>query len=291
MSTQNVLFDHPGPSARRRNVVITVVGWLLLVALVGGLLWGLREEFTAVKLQPFLDPVSWQSYIVPGLINTLKAAGIAVVTSIALGLLLGCGRLSPVRPVAAVCGVLVEVFRAIPVLLMMIFWWYMSFLVLGLPRDLQALFGVVMGLTLYNASVIAELVRSGVFSLPRGQGEAGLAIGMTRGQVLTTVQLPQAITAMLPSLVSQLVVILKDTALGTAILYTDLLKQMNDLATYRGNIVAALLFAAVVYILINFALTSLAHLVQKRLSASSKGPEPLDAERGREDAAAGAVAG
>lgn len=291
MSAQDVLFDHPGPSARRRNGVITVVGWLLLLGFFGALFWGLRDEFTAVKLAPFADPESWQFYIIPGLLNTLRAAGISVVTSVVLGLLLGCGRLSPVPVLARVCGVLVEVFRAIPVLLMMIFWYYIAIYVLVLGREVAPLFGVVMGLTLYNASVIAELVRSGVHSLPRGQGEAGLAVGMTQGQVLTTVQLPQAITAMLPSLVSQLVVILKDTALGVAILYTDLLKQMTDLATYRGNIIAAMVFAAIVYILLNSALTALAHLVQRRLSASAKGPRPLDAERATDAANAGAMAG
>ncbi|MVA75662.1 ABC transporter permease subunit [Auraticoccus sp. F435] len=290
MSVNSVLFDHPGPSARRRNTVITVLGWLAVLALLGALGWGLRNEFTALKLRPFADGESWRFYIVPGLLNTLKAAGIAVLTSVVLGLALGCGRLSPVRLVSRVCGVLVEVFRAIPVLLMMIFWYYIAIYVLVLGREVAPLFGVVMGLTLYNASVIAELVRSGVHSLPRGQREAGLAIGMSEGQVLTSVQLPQAITAMLPSLVSQLVVILKDTALGTAILYTDLLKQLNDLATYRGNVVAAMVFAAVVYIALNFALTSLAQLVERRLRRSSRGGAPMDADRNLDAVNAGAMA-
>jgi glutamate transport system permease protein len=291
MSVNNVLFDHPGPSARRRNTTITVVGWLLLAVLFGALAWGFRAEFTAQKLSPFLEGGTWQFYILPGLLATLQAAAISVVTSIALGLLLGCGRLSPVRPLRVVCGVLVEVFRAIPVLLMMILWYYIGLYVLVLGREGSPLLGVVMGLTLYNASVIAELVRSGVFSLPRGQGEAGLAIGMTPGQVLTTIQLPQALTAMLPSLISQLVVILKDTALGSAILYTDLLKQLQDLSTYRGNIIPAFVLGAIIYILLNSALTAVAHQVQRRLSRSHRGPRPSDPERSVEAAAVGVVAG
>ncbi|WP_114559924.1 amino acid ABC transporter permease [Desertihabitans aurantiacus] len=291
MSAQNVLFDHPGPSARQRNTIITVVGWLALLGLLGALAWGFRAEFTSAKLSPFLEAGTWQFYILPGLLATLQSAAISVVTSIVLGLLLGCGRLSPVRAVSNVCGVLVEVFRAIPVLLMMILWYYIGLYVLVLGREGSPLLGVVMGLTLYNASVIAELVRSGVHSLPRGQGEAGLAIGMTPGQVLTSIQLPQALTAMLPSLISQLVVILKDTALGSAILYVDLLKQLQDLATYRGNIIPAFVLGAIMYILLNSALTAVAHQVQRRLSRSQRGPRPGNPERAVEAAAVGVVAG
>ncbi len=272
MSQPAVLFDVPGPVGIQRNRIITAVGWVLVVVVVAALAYGLRSEFTAAKMAPFATVDTWQYYLLPGLRNTLLAAGAAVLTSVVLGFLLGAGRLSTWRWLNLVCTVFVEFFRSVPVLLMMIFTWYFYIFVVGLQGFAAPFAGVVTGLTFYNASVIAELIRSGVHSLPRGQGEAGLAIGMTPGQVLVSIQLPQAIAAMLPSLVSQLVVILKDTALGVAILYTDLLKQANDLATSKGNLVAALIIAALFFILINSGLTAVARALERRLRSSAKGP-------------------
>ncbi|MGI8769260.1 MAG: amino acid ABC transporter permease [Propionibacteriaceae bacterium] len=272
MSQPTVLFDVPGPKGRARNVVITAVGWVIIAGALVALAWGLRSELTAVKIKPFGQGDTWRFYLLPGLLNTLQAAVTAVITSVLLGFLLGCGRMSTWRWLNLVCGVFVEFFRSVPVLLMMIFAWYFFLYVIVLPGSFPAFAGVVVGLTLYNSAVIAELIRSGVFSLPRGQGEAGLAVGMTPGQVLTTIQLPQAVTAMLPSLVSQLVVILKDTALGTAITYSELLKQGNDLATNKGNLVATFILLAVFFILINASLTAVARALERRLRRSAKGP-------------------
>ncbi len=272
MSQPTVLFDAPGPKGMVRNRIITVVGYVALAVVMVALVLGLRSEFTAQKLAPFAEGDTWRYYLLPGLRSTLLAAAAAVVASVVLGFLLGCGRLSSIRVLNVVCSAFVELFRSVPVLLMMIFAWYFFIYVVLLQGFAASFAGVVVGLTFYNASVIAELIRSGVHSLPRGQGEAGLAVGMTPGQVLVSIQLPQAVAAMLPSLVSQLVVILKDTALGTAITYTDLLKQGNDLATSQGNLVATLALLAVFYILINSALTALARALERRLRRSAKGP-------------------
>ena len=158
------------------------------------------------------------------------------------------------------------------------------------------LFGAVVGLTFYNSCVIAELVRSGVGSLPRGQREAGYAIGLTTGQTMTAILLPQAITAMLPSIVSQLVVILKDSALAYAITYLELLRAGQNLAVYRGNLIPTFIVLAVIYIVINWALTRLARALEARLRSGRRGirPGPLNvgvdpalaAEEERQEAAA-----
>ncbi len=165
----------------------------------------------------------WTEYLIPGLINTLKAAAISIVLAVVFGLVFGMGRLSHNGPIRWVCGIVVEFFRSVPVLLMMYFFFQLFAFnnssaptTTRSPRSCSAL-------TLYNGSVIAELVRSGVHGLPSGQSEAGLSIGLTAGQTLRSIQLPQALTAMLPALVGQLVVILKDSALGTAITYPELL--------------------------------------------------------------------
>jgi glutamate transport system permease protein len=125
-------------------------------------------------------------------------------------------------------------------------------------------------LTLYNGSVIAELVRSGVFGLPRGQREAGLSVGLTRSQSLRSIELPQALTAMLPALVSQLVVILKDSALGSALPYIELLSQVKNVGTAYGNVIPAYIVGAVLFILLNYGLTIVAGLVERRINRRGK---------------------
>ena len=131
----------------------------------------------------------------------------------------------------------VEIFRAIPVLLMMIFFFGVYAYNGVFSAELNPLAATVTGLVLYNSAVLCEVLRSGVDQLPRGQREAGLSIGLSAGQTLRTVLLPQAITAMLPTLVSQLVVILKDTALGYNITYLELLNAGNTAASNYSNLV------------------------------------------------------
>jgi len=270
-----VLFDAPGPKARRRHAVLTALG-AVLVALT---LWVvLRKMSEAQQLQstmwtPFLHGEAWREYLLPGLWGTVKAAGISIVLAGIFGLLFGVGRLSAVAPVRWVSGVVVEFFRAVPVLIMMIFAFNVYVFNAVFPSTLNPLAAVVTGLTLYNGSVLAELVRSGVHSLPTGQSEAGLSIGLTPGQVLRSIQLPQALTAMLPALIGQMVVILKDSALGYQITYLDLLNWSKTLGSNYANTVPAYIVAAVLFIVINFSLTVLARRVEQWLSSRGSGIE------------------
>ena len=274
MSAQTVLFDAPGPKARRRYALLTAAGVVLAVVTIGLVLWKLQAQG---QLEPsawktLFNPDVWTDYVVPGLINTLKAAAVSIVAAIAFGILFGMGRLSHVRAVRWACGVIVEFFRAVPVLLMMYFLFQLFAYNNVFASNLNSFFAVVIALTLYNGSVIAELVRSGVHSLPSGQREAGLSIGLTPGQTLRLIQLPQALTAMLPALVGQLVVILKDSALGTAITYPELLQNMRDMGTAYGAVIPAYVLAAVIFILLNYGLTTLAGRVESRLRRRGGGP-------------------
>jgi len=275
MSEQSVLFDAPGPKALVRHRVIAVIGSLLLLGLLALIIRGLanpaNNQLTAEKWSPFLTGQAWTAYLLPGLFATLQAALLAVVLSVALGILLGMGRLSQLAPLRWLCGIYVEFFRSVPVLMMMLFSYFFGLYALQIYGSGLSLFGVVAGLTFYNSSVIAELIRSGVNSLPRGQGEAGLAIGMTQTQSLLTILLPQAITAMLPSLVSQLVVILKDSALGFWINYAELIRAGQNLSTSKGNLIPTLIVLAAIFITINYALTRVARLLETRLRSRKGG--------------------
>jgi glutamate transport system permease protein len=277
----SVLFDAPGPQARLRHRIMTVIAGLILLGLILLILRGLanpeNNQLTAEKWAPFLTSEAWLYYYLPGIGATLLAAAVSVVLALVLGLLLGMGRLSELTPLRWFCSVFVEFFRAVPVLMMMLFA-YFGLQQVGLFGPTLIFISVVIGLTFYNASVIAELVRAGVGSLPSGQREAGLAIGMTPNQTLAIVLLPQAITAMLPSMISQLVVILKDSALGYWINYLELLNQAKSFGTYQANTIPALIVAAVIYIVLNYGLSRLASVVEYRLKTRSKGGAPLAAD-------------
>ncbi|OBF15707.1 amino acid ABC transporter permease [Mycobacterium sp. ACS4331] len=277
MSGASVLFDAPGPRARARNRIATVVTVIVLVAVAGAVLWQFAEkdQLTAAKWSPFLTANLWKTYLLPGLQGTLIAAALSIVAALVLGFLLGIGRLSPHAVVRWPAAVLVEFFRAVPVLIMMIF----SFAIFGaydlVPSKYQALAGVVTGLTLYNGAVIAEIIRAGVQSLPSGQAEAASALGMRWGQTMWSVQLPQAVTAMLPVLISQMVVVLKDTAIGYQILYLEVVRQATNVAGAYGNYIPALIVVAVVLIAINFGLSAFATWLERRLRRSRRTPEPV----------------
>ncbi len=209
--SSTVLFDLPGPRARRRQRVGTVVGGLVVLALVGFVLWRLSANG---QLEPdrwavLFDPASGVPQALwNGLLNTLSVAAVGMVLATVLGALLAVGRLSDHAWVRIPVGVVIEFFRAVPLLLLILF--CLLFLpTVGVP--MTAFRALVLGLTLYNMAVLAEIFRAGILSVDRGQREAAFALGMRKTQVMTLVLLPQAVRRMLPVLVAPLVVRLNDS--------------------------------------------------------------------------------
>lgn len=288
MSAPAQLFDVPGPRGRIRQRILAAVLAVFTIGLLVVAVHRLADKgnFAPAKWTPFLQEVVWREYLIPGLQHTLTAAALAIVLAGALGLVLGLGRLSQVALIRWVSSVLVEFFRAVPVLVMMIFSFWLFSLYQVFPATQLALAGTVTGLTFYNGAVIAELIRSGVGSLPKGQAEAGLSIGLTPSQTLRSIQLPQALTAMLPALVSQLVVILKDSALGYQITFAELLSQGEILGSAYANTVPALLVVVVMFILINSGLSAAAEAIERRLNrrghvaGGAMTANPMDIEPG-----------
>ncbi|MFH8453373.1 amino acid ABC transporter permease [Streptomyces fungicidicus] len=270
----SVLYDAPGPRAKRRNVILSVV---FIAALVLVLWWVYKTMDDKGQLdwalwKPFTESEAWTTYLLPGLVDTLKAAALSMVIALPLGAILGIARMSDHKWVRVPASVVVEFFRAIPVLLLMLFaneFFARSTDVTSADRPLYA---VVTGLVLYNASVLAEVVRAGILSLPKGQGEAAQAIGLRKSQTMSNILLPQAVTVMLPAIVSQLVVIVKDTALGGVMLgFTELLNSRGTLAANYANVVPSFIVVAVIFIVLNFLLTSFASWLEGRLRRSKRG--------------------
>jgi glutamate transport system permease protein len=275
----SVLFDIPGPRAKARNRIFTVATAVFFALAFGWVIWKFAAagQFTAAKWEPFLTANLWKNYVLEGVQGTLTAAALSIVLALVLGCLLGVGRLSPIRAVSWACGTFVEFFRAVPVLIMMLFSYQLYAMYDTFQSEYLALAGVVTGLTLYNSAVIAEIVRTGVHALPRGQAEAASALGMTWSQTMGSIQLPQAITSMLPVLVSQMVVVLKDTAIGYQITFIEMVRQGQSIGSNYSNYIPALIVIAALMIGLNFALSSLATRLEARLRRSKKGPEPLAA--------------
>ncbi|RAY12023.1 amino acid ABC transporter permease [Actinomadura craniellae] len=302
MSEANVLFDAPGPRARRRNAILTAVSVAVLLGIAALVIWKLNEEeqFQGRLWSPFIEGDVWTNLILPGLWNTLRAALVGSVLALLFGAVFGLGRLSDHWWIRVPAGAVVEFFRAIPLLILI----FLAFFVppavspiiatgpLGTFQRMAVenflfLFGVeinygtvtvpafaalVFGLTMYNGSVLAEVIRAGVLSVPRGQSEAAYAVGLRKNGVMRLILLPQAITAMMPAIVSQMVVLLKDTALGFVIAYQDLLhagfKQVPP--NFHNNLIQAAIVVAVIYIAINLALSRLATWLEQRSRRSTK---------------------
>jgi len=283
VAPHSVLFDAPGPKMRRTIGLVNLVGVVVILAIVAWAGWRLNQagQLSGYRWHLVIEYDTWAYYLLPGLLHTLEAAAIAVVGAIAFGLIFGVGRLSQSRIIRFLAGAIVEFFRAVPVLLMMIFLWYfLPGIYTGLgwvhPPD-PSFVAVVIALILYNGSVCADLVRTGVHNLPSGQGEAAAAIGLTPHQALSNVLVPQALLAMSPALIAQLVVALKDSALGNIIAYSELLRE----AVLRGGILRvlpALVVAAAIFIIINYSLGKLGEYVGSRMRSRTSPLDPETAE-------------
>lgn len=278
----SVLFEAPGPKTRARHRIFTVVGSIAVLALLGLVVWKLWVEGTITPDRwSFLFEPSIVLGLFEALLATLGAAVLAIALSVVFGLIFAAGRLSRSAIIRLPCVVVVEFFRAVPLLLLIFF------LFLAYGGILGALGSLVLALMLYNGSVMAEIFRAGVLAVPKGQAEAGYAIGMSRRQVLTLVQIPQAVKSMLPAIISQGIVALKDTALGFTIGYVGFVHEGELIFTsfiYNNPIAVGIVLAAV-FIAINYSLSRLAVFLESRQRTKMSANVMTDQDTG---AAAGA---
>ncbi|MEV7094609.1 amino acid ABC transporter permease [Amycolatopsis sp. NPDC051045] len=267
----NVLFDVPGPRARLRYRTYAVVGTVVVLAFLAFIGWRFYDsgQFTARKWE-WLQYAQVQEDLANAVLQTLQAFAAAAVLALVFGAIFAAGRLSDHAWIRRIAGFVVEFFRAIPALILM-FLFYFGLPTAGVPTT--PFLGVVLGLTLYNGSVLAEVFRAGIQSLPTGQSEAAYALGMRKTQVMFLVLLPQAIRAMLPTIISQLVVLLKDTALGFIITFQELLyyaRYIGSQGTFGRPIVPSTIVATGLYVVMCLLLTALATYLERRNRRNKK---------------------
>lgn len=262
----SVLYDAPGPKARRFSLIASVVGAVLILGLLAFIVLTLAQQgiFEGRRWAIFTRADVW-TLIGNGITATLSAAGLAALIAFPLGLMLSLLRISLVPWIRIPTQVLLEFLRGMPVVLMMLF--------VLLVFATSPFIAVVTGLVLYNSAVFSEIIRAGIQSLPKGQREAGLAIGLTSFKSRLLIELPQAVRRMMPSLVAQLVVLLKDTSLGYIVAYAELLRAVQVMADFLGSQYLFPIFfvAAGIYIAINIAVSRLAVWIERRGSKKAAG--------------------
>ncbi len=283
MSSEVVLYDVPGPRAKRRQAILAIIAGIAALAVVALVLYRLNEQsqFDGNLWGPLINPrdedfaAVW-GLIADGFLNTMKAAALAIVFSLALGTVIGVSRLMLGKWGRIPLVGFIELFRGLPVVVSIFF---ASRVLPDLGVDLsgwpggEGLWFVVIGLTAYNSVILAEILRSGVNALPKGQSEAAMAIGLSNLATMRLILLPQAVRIMLPALISQLVVILKDTSLAAVLgVYPELLNAAKIIYLNLGNPIQALFVVGTIFVAINFGLSKLAGWVEYRMSHSSRSP-------------------
>jgi glutamate transport system permease protein len=263
----SVLFDAPGPRARARHRIYTVISAVFILAFVGLALWQLnrRGQFEYALWEPFVTP-RIVNVLLTGLGQTVLAAVLAIALSIVFGVIFGVGKLSDHRPFRWPSWLVVEFFRAVPLLMLIIATWYF----LGAKTGPLAFWSLVAGLVLYNGAVLAEVFRAGINALPKGQSEAAYAIGMRKTQVMTIVLIPQAVKIMLPAIINQAVTALKDTSLGYAITAPGLVYAGKQVYGEFQNILQTAIVLAIFFVAINLILAWLATVAERKLAGGKK---------------------
>ncbi len=210
------------------------------------------------KTWEFLTVEGTYRAIWEGLVNTLRVAVVAVSLALVFGAVFAVGRLSDRWFVRWPAIVVIEFFRAIPLLLLILF------IFLGFSETIGRFWSLTVALMLYNGSVLAEIFRAGILSVPRGQSEAAFALGMRKVQAMRLVLVPQAVRIMLPAIISQSVVALKDTALGLIIAYEELARVGRQLYVFYNNPLAVGVTIAAIYVVLNYSLSRAAVALEGR---------------------------
>lgn len=251
-SIRDVLYEPHGPKARRWIAVFTVISLAVIAALIAVVV---RQFYVAgqldVKYWSFFGKYTTWKFIGSGLAGTVKAALMAGVITFAAGMLLMLGRISKSKILRVISTVLIEFSRGVPTLLFIYFFFLIA------PQfgmKLSAFFKIAVPVAISASGVVAEVLRSGVNAVPKGQSEAALSLGMSDDSAFFKIVFPQALRYVVPALISELVIVLKDTTFAYVVSYADMMQNAKVLISNYNAFLSVYLVVAVIYILINFLL-------------------------------------
>ncbi|KAA8821005.1 amino acid ABC transporter permease [Bifidobacterium vespertilionis] len=260
--TEAALFETTGPRARRRILIGTVLSAAALAALVAWIVYRfyIKGQLASQYWYFFAQLNVWE-FIGMGLLGTMRAALGAGAIALVVGLILMLGRTSKFKPVSWLATAFIEFFRGTPTLLFI----YAMFLVpaqMGLK--VSTYWMVVIPVSAYASAVLAEVYRAGAAAVPKGQKEAGVSLGLTDWQNFRYVVMPQMFRIVTPTLVTQLVVVVKDTSFGYVVTYPELMVNAKVLIANFSSLIPVYLVIALIYILVNLAISRFANWLSRR---------------------------
>jgi len=267
-SIQEALYEAPGPKAKRRIAVATVLSLAALAVLIIAVIrqFYITGQLDARYWSIFLSVTTWR-FLGKGLIGTLKVALGASIVSFAIAMAMMLGRISSIKPVSWLSTALIELSRGIPTLLFIYFFFLVS---PQLGITLPVYWKITLPVAISASGVVAEVLRSGVNAVPKGQREAALSIGMREHKVFFKIIFPQAFRFVIPALISELVIVLKDTTFAYVVSYADMMLNARVLISNYDTLLSVYLVVAVIYILINYLLNKVSvYLAGHRKTAAA----------------------
>ena len=261
MRTGNIrdyLYEAPGPHTRKKIRIFTGIAALGLLALLGLILrqFSATGQFNAKYWSFFAKWTTWR-FLGEGLLTTLEAALTGSAISFTLGFLLMRGKLLG-KIIRGISSFLIEFTRGVPTLL------FIYFFFLVVPKTgwkPSAFWKITLPCAISACGVVAEALRSGVNAVPRGQREAALSLGMSERRTFYRIVFPQAFRFVIPSLIAELVIVLKDTTFAYVVSCADLMQNAKVLISNYDAMLSIYLVVAVIYILINYLLNTLSERI------------------------------
>lgn len=252
VSMRDALYEAPGPKMRRRIRVVTIFA-LALIAI--GIALVVRQFHITGQLDPrywtlFTRTTTW-AFLAQGFLGTFGVAFTAGAIALVLGLVLMLGRISEAVWLSTVSRLVIDFFRGVPSLLLIYFFY------LVIPKygiKMPSFWMITLPVALAASGVLAEVFRAGVNAVPKGQSEAALSLGMSDSKIMFKIVFPQALRIVIPSLVSQLVVVVKDTTVAYVVSYPDLMQNARVLISNYDALVSMYFVVAIIYIIVNFAI-------------------------------------
>ena len=266
-SIRDILYEAPGPKTRKRIAIATTVSLVALAALLFVIIrqFYITGQLSARYWSLFTRYTTWR-FLGRGLAGTIEVALMSSVVTFAGGLVLMLGRISRSRVLRGISTVLIEITRGIPTLLFIYFFFLLA------PQfglKLPAFWKITLPVSISAAGVVAEVLRSGVNAVPKGQTEAAVSLGMRSGSVFFKIVFPQGFRYVIPALIAEIVIVLKDTTFAYVVNYADLMQNAKVLISNYDALLSVYLVAAVIYILINFLLNKLSVAIAKRSKTSA----------------------
>lgn len=250
---EDLLFGAPSPRARAATRAMSTIAVVMLLALAAGIVFQFHAagQLDARLWKYFAWATTW-SFLGQGLLGTMASAAMSALIALSLGLVLMLGRLARPRLLRWPSVAVIEFLRGTPTLLLI----YVCFLVLPqVGIKLSTYWMLTLPVALSAAAVVAEVYRAGVLAVPRGQTEAARSLGLSEAQVFFSIVFPQALRYIVPALVAQLVIVVKDTTFGYVVTYGELMQNAKVLIANYHALVPIYLVVAALYCLVNYAIS------------------------------------